>query len=122
MLGRVDSRAEDVLCPAGRQRLVEAPDQLVHGALADTYQARHAEQGDEGREQGQEPVIGQAARGHAAPVAGELLAGALERVLPAGPAEFERRLRAAGHLVLRGDRLRVLLNAGLPAGTVPVLS
>src|SRR6204780_3499393 len=36
---------------------------------------------------------------------GELLPGAFDRVLPAGPAQLERRLRAALHLTLRRYRL-----------------
>ena len=85
----------------------------------EAHQAGQAEQGDEGRKQGQEPVVGQGGRGHAAPVGDELLRGPLQRVLPARSAELERVIRAARHLVRRGYRLvrrlglRLLAGAGL---------
>src|SRR6266487_3613177 len=63
-------------------------DQMLHHRRADVQQ------------------VGQAARGHGAPVEGELLHRALEGVLPACPAQFEGVIRAAGHRVLRRYRLR----------------
>src|SRR4029077_14379162 len=54
------------------------------------------------------------ARGHGAPVYRELLPGALQRVLPAGPAQLERRLGTAGHLALR--RYRLPPPSGVAAG------
>src|SRR6266496_4457463 len=105
MGSRRDGLAEDGR-GALRQRRLQAMDQMLHHGRADVQQAGQAEQGDEGREQRQEPVVGQAARGHGAPVEGELLHRALEGVLPACPAQFEGVIRAAGHRVLRRYRLR----------------
>ena len=106
----VDGLAEHVR-GAGGQRLGQAVDQVLHHAGVEVDQLGQAEQGDQGREQRQEPVVGQAARGHAAPVGDELLPGPLERVLPAGPAQLQRCVRGARYLVRRGYRL-----VGLPGG------
>src|ERR1700748_310209 len=104
MGGRRDRLAEDAR-GALRQRRLQAVHQMLHHGRTDVQQAGQAEQGDEGREQRQEPVVGQAARGHGAPVQAVLLHRALEGVLPAGPAQLEGVIRAAGHRLLRRYRL-----------------
>ena len=59
-------------------------------AGAEAQQAGDAEYRDQRRKERQEPVVGQASRGHAAPVARELLHAALESLPPSDLAEFER--------------------------------
>ena len=77
---------------------------MLHRAGAQVHQAGQAEQGDRGREQRKEPVIGQAGRGQGAPVSGELPGGALGRVAPARLADVQWSPGAAGHFALRRDR------------------
>ncbi|HTZ24598.1 MAG TPA: hypothetical protein VMC83_11465 [Streptosporangiaceae bacterium] len=54
------------------QRLVQPVDQPVHGAGSHVHEAGQAQQRDQGREEREEPVIGQAAGRHAAAVPHEL--------------------------------------------------
>ena len=106
---------------AGRERLVQAVDQPVHRAGAQVDQAGQAQQGDQGREQGQEPVVGQAPGGHAAAVAHEFLAGPLDACrasrscpVPAACPGRQTPRSAAGSS-------RFLPCGGLPSRAVPAL-
>jgi len=69
------------------------------------YQAGQAQQSYQGREQGQELVVGQAPGHHGAAIGHELLTAALEGVAPASFAELQWCVRASRALGLRGDRL-----------------
>jgi hypothetical protein len=97
-----DGLAEDPR-GAGGQCLFQSAYHVLHRPGANVHQAGQAEQGDQRREQRQEPVVGQAARGHAALVGGEPLPGALEPVPPPGPARLLRRLRGVGRCRLRRE-------------------
>jgi hypothetical protein len=92
----------------GRQRLVQAIDQPVHRPGPEVQQAGQAEQGDQRREQGEEPVVGEASRGHGAAVADELLACALDRLAPAGLGALQLGSKMAGRLTLCRDALDAL--------------
>ena len=110
-------RGAEHLRGAAGQGLTEAADQMVHLVFVQVDQAHEPQQRDEGGKQGQEPVVGQAARGHRAAVLGILLDRPLEGIPPAGLADLQRVARPAFQVPDRRDDLARL---GLTSGGASV--
>jgi hypothetical protein len=108
--------ARNAVCPKDRRPSIPYPIDAPNTIKVE--QTGQAEQGDQRREQGEEPVVRQASRAHAAAVADEFLPCALQGVTPGEsrglksgsrigrpPTLLRDRFRAVGWQALGGIRL-----------------